>query len=374
MAQIRGRGEGTYYKDGELFAWRLKTPTGNIVRKAKTQKDLRKKVKQVQTEIEERGGGLTAEERATTIAGWLNRWLETYVKPHRAAKTYRQYEQLVRLYMVPLIGKKKMGDVRGADVQDMLNALTDRGLSSTTVGLVRSVFRRALNVAKRQKLILSNPVEATERPKAQTRRERAMTPEQRQIFIAALESSTSRYAPLLTVLLATGVRIGEGLGLRECDLINDSGKPAIFIQEQLTWAKGGTWSLERLKTARSVRTVPLNRLAKTALERMKAIRSTDQMRLGAKWPGHDFLFVTETGKPTKERNVQRALDAILSNAELGHFSLHDLRRTFGTTLANKGVAVHVLQTLMGHESITTTLTHYVSAYRDGMSEAVDLVE
>ncbi len=375
---LRGRGEGTYYMEGDLFAWRLKVDGKSIVRKAKTQKELRAKVKAAQAELDQRGEVLSKLDRDTTLGVYLDRWLETAVKPNRATKTYRQYEQLVRLYMKPAFGGLKLQALKPTDVQKALNdlrqpvvaagpdgkaATTRRALAPATIQLVRVVLRRALNVAVLQKLILSNPVDATERPKAATRRERAMDPDQLQALLDALKADRSRYAPILLVILSTGLRISEALGL-EWDDVDRAAKPlpTLAVRRRVDWTPGGEWTMAPLKTDRARRTIPLNSDALQALQRAVALKTGE------------LVFTTETGTPMMERNVQRALSAILTKAKLPHFSLHDLRRTFGTTLANAGVPPHVLQSLMGHENVQTTFGHYTTFFGADAASAVGMMD
>jgi site-specific recombinase XerD len=113
--------------------------------------------------------------------------------------------------------------------------------------------------------------------------------------------------------------------------------------------------------------VPLNATAIDAIDSMAAIQSKDAVR-------STFVFTTETGEPMIERNAQRALDAILAAARLPHFSHHDLRRTFGTHLASSGVSSYVLQSVMGHENISTTFDHYVFAFGSDLADAMKLAE
>jgi integrase len=379
----RGAGEGTYYMDGDLFAWKIRAGGVPVVRKAATQKALKTKVRAVLAEMEERGGPQTRTERAATVGGYLTDWLETFVRPNRAAKTYRQYEQIVRNYIAPAIGRIRMADLRAGDVQRMINDLQSPSigtgpdgtpvvidaLSPTTAGIARVVLRRAMNVAVKQRLILANPVDGTEPPRRGLKQLRAMTPEQSETFLRAAAASGSRYAPALILLASCGLRISECIGLMWTDVDG----PQIHVRRTLEW-QSGAWNLSPTKTKRGNRTVPLNAAAAAALRDQAAMAAADRERIGDEHLSHGLIFTTETGRPMIERNVQRAMDAVLKSAGLPHFGLHDLRRTFGTTLARRGVPVHVLQALMGHENPQTTMTHYLSAFDTDMAAAVALLD
>jgi integrase len=397
---MRHHGEGTFYKEGKYNCWKLQTKHGTVVRKAKTLAELKEKRKVVLKELEERGRLLPKAEQKQTLAGFLDSWLINFIKPSKAYKTHRQYEQVVRNYITPAIGNEKLNLVTAMQVQAMLNGLGKRGLSSRTVDLTRTVLRKALNDARKQQLILNNPVEATEKPKAGPLKKRALNDEEivalTQELLRYEELKTRpgewravhRYGPMIGFLLSTGLRISEGMAVRWQDVLQAGSfcnVKAIRIEWGLEWRQpervngkrpegvSSTWSFVGVKTQRSRRVVPLIPQAEQMLERQREIQKADSERAAGYREDHDLIFTTETGAPVIERNIQRALDIALENIGLGHFSLHDLRRSFGTQLARNKVPVHILQSLMGHESSTTTMKHYVTSFAGDMADAVTVM-
>lgn len=184
-------------------------------------------------------------------------------------------------------------------------------------------------------------------------------PEARALVDRCLGPQGGRYGPLLAFLVATGLRISEALALTPADVVGG----VVLVQRRL---QSRDEIAAPLKTARSRRAVPIHHVARRALDLQLLALAADRAQRA--YQDRGLLFPAESGLAAVPRNVQRALDAHLDALSLGHYSLHDLRRTFGTMLARERTPANVLQALMGHESISTTLAHYSSVF-DGDAQA-----
>lgn len=92
------------------------------------------------------------------------------------------------------------------------------------------------------------------------------------------------------------------------------------------------------------------------------------------YENNNLVFPTLRGTPSHPRNIQRQLVSCLAQVNLDHFSLHDLRRTCLTNLANRGLPMHQLKAYAGHTSITTTAKYYVGVSLEAMRAAVDALK
>lgn len=369
--------DGHYYRDprNDSYCWKLRVDGRAVIRKAPTKRALMEKVAAALVEVNARGTVMERVDREMTVAGFLTIWLEEFVKPSRAVKTHRQYEQVVCLYTVPSIGTVRLDRLTSVDCQRFLNALSKRGLSPTTVNLARTITKRAFNVARNQvpPLMLANPMDSTERVKAGILKKRVINGDRfgdlvgeclRTKMVASRAGDkysdlVHRDGPLIAFLLSTGLRVSEANALTWADLADEEAN----VRRKLTWLAGGRWAFEVPKSARSARRIPLSELARQALTAASS-KSDDLDALA---------WVTERERPFVPRNVQRSLNAILAALGMPHYSLHDLRRSFGTHLARSGTAPHVLQAIMGHESIKTTNDHYLSAFTADMTAAMTLL-
>jgi integrase len=380
--------DGTYYKDAKgKFSWRIKIDGRSVVRKAGTQKELKTRVAEALLDINARGTIMARHDRDMTVAAYLNNWLACYVKPSRALMTYRQYERVVTLYAIPAIGSIKLDRLTSGQCQAMLVGLLNDGKAPQTVNLTRTTIKRAFNVAREQvpPLLISNPMAATEPAKKGQPKKRTMVEDDmKKVFGESLRLKritrrdgsqawvyAHHYGPMIAFMLATGVRVSEANALTWAD-INLDGRPAASINKKLTWIAEGHTVIESTKTDRSNRTAPLAAVAVQAIEAQKVIQAIHSVQSG--YVHSDLLFTTEAGTAVKPRNLQRSLSEVLDAVKLNHFGLHDLRRSYATSLAKNNTPPHILQALLGHSSITTTMGHYVTAFMDDMTAAVDAVQ
>lgn len=292
---------------------------------------------------------------AMTVGRYFELWLSVFVQPNRSFSTHRQYRQVWNCYLSPVLNAARLSDLTAFECQAALNALHPK-VSARTVELARTVLVKALDDAVKQGLLSVNPAKATFRPKVRPPRLRALSPQECGLLLTHLEEDV--HDSVIKFLLGTGLRISEALGAKWEDLNND--QTALRVERRLEWLPNGKWRYGLLKTKKSRRLVPVSPLAGEVL---KTLVETAANRQG-------LLFFGSTGNPLWPRNVQRALDAALRRAKLPHVSLHDLRRSFASTLAASGTPVHVLQALLGHESVTTTLNHYANHFQEDLELAV----
>lgn len=377
---MRIQGEGHYYQDSNGYqAFRIRVGGKDKTRKAKTLAALKPKVKALLKAIEEQDA-TPVDTSNPTVDEFLDRWLED-VKIGKAKKTYRQYEQLTRLYVRPKVGSKKVKLLTQDDCQAVINSIVQKlKLSPQTAILTRNAFRRAMSVAVARKIITVNPVAGTVAPRLNLKEKRAMKPEEIRAFYEEAfkqrELKTRpgevvdvyRLGPILVYMTETGLRVGELLGLYDSDIFGLS----CMVSRQLERVGDG-WSVAPLKTLSANRDVKISYNARVAMNRWLRTREKERSKVGRYWQDHGFIFTAGNGEPLSERGLQRTLNSILKAAGLRHYSLHDLRRTFGTSLANKKTPIHVVGALMGHADVKTTLKHYNQAFDEDKTAAVENV-
>ncbi len=185
----------------------------------------------------------------------------------------------------------------------------------------------------------------------------ALTPEQVQALLTAMPGG--RWEPLITVALATGVRIGEVLGLKWGGV--DLAAGAIRVQRQL--GQDGTFS--EPKSAKGRRTIDLPTSCVAVLKEHKRQQNGARLLVGPDWQHHDFVFCTHAGRPLSQRNVLRAFKFLLRRGGLPDVPFHPLCHTHATLLLAQNVHPKVVQERLGHATIAMTLDIY-SAYIPSM--------
>jgi integrase len=285
------------------------------------------------------------------------------------------------------------------EVQAMENELEGRGLSAQTIRYAHAVLSAAMGQAVRWRLIQHNPCRDVEMPKRQQKEMRALTSEECGRLREAARGT--RLEALWLLLLGTGMRPGEALGLRWDDL--DLAKGQLRVRHSLVRTRGHaagtaagrldaadartggpgtdpgrasadsvggavanaaaarrTWRLEEPKTAKSKRTIPLPPTVTRGLEAHKATQAEERLGLGSAYEAHGFVFATPFGQPLEQRNlVQRHFKPLLKNAELDSgIRLYDLRHTAATLMLASGAQVRGVADRMGHSSAKMTLDVY----------------
>lgn len=238
-------------------------------------------------------------------------------------------------------------------VQSSPNVLLER-VSPQTVHHAYMVLKTAFRHAVRIRSLVRSPMEALEPPRVSRYRPRVLSQEETLRFIEAARSH--RLFALLLTALATGARAGELFARKWEDIDADRG--VMRITTTLVRRKG-TWQLDEPKSVRSRRSVMLPPLALTALAEHRNRQQLERQKAGEDWQDLGFVFATRLGTPLLNTDVRvRALLPVLKKAGLPPIRFHDLRHTAATLLLAAGEHPKVMQELLGHSTVSTTLDIY----------------
>ena len=160
----RGSGDGNYRlrPDGR---WEVRFTLPNGKSKSlygKTRQEVQTKHR---TALRELDNGLDLSATQQTLGQFLSHWLEEVARPTVRASSYRHYEQMLRIHIVPELGRIRLKDLSPAHVQQLLNRKSKSGLSPRTVGHIRAVLRDALNQALRWGLVTRNVAALADPPR-----------------------------------------------------------------------------------------------------------------------------------------------------------------------------------------------------------------
>ena len=185
--------------------------TGKPERKSvygKTQADVRKKMTAVLRAVD--SGTYQAPDK-TTVAEWLDEWMETFCAVKVKPLTYSSYEVAIKNHIKPAIGAVKIQAVKGVHIQKLYNSMTAAGLSPKTVKNVAAILHKAFSVAQKQGMVQGNPCDAAELPKATQKEIKPLTDAEIPLFLQAIKGLSMENAYALC--LFAGLREGECLGL-----------------------------------------------------------------------------------------------------------------------------------------------------------------
>lgn len=287
-------------------------------------------------------------------------------------RTHDDYSQLLKRYVEPAIGDKRLCDVRPLDIQSLYADMTRRGLSARTVRYTHSILSSAFKQAINWHMLIFNPCQSVGLPRAVRREMKALTPSDAEKFLKA--AYANEHGVIFVFALATGMRPEEYLGLKWSDL--DLDHCTAIVQRVLIRRKGGGWYFGETKTARSRRTIPIP----TTLVQMLKVHRRKQMETklkeGATYQNNDLVFATVEGAPHHSRNLaRRHFLAILTSAKLPlNFRLYDLRHSCATLLLVAGENPKVVSERLGHASVVLTLDTYSHVLPSMQQAATDKLE
>jgi integrase len=373
MRTRRGNGEGTIYRrsDGR---WEGRIDLGYVngrrVRRSvygRTRREVQEKLRKALSDVSR---GLPLLDERTTVGAFLEQWLET-VRNRIRPTTYRSYEQVVRVHLIPFLGAITLAKLQPHHVHQLVSSRLERGLSPRTADYCRVVLRAALNDALKWGLIARNVASLADPPRQERRRFQAWDVEEARRFLEAVRGD--RLEALYAVALALGLRQGEALGLTWANVDLDRG--VLRVTHQLQWLDGIPQLVEPKSTS-AVRVLRLPALLAEALRRHRIRQREERLAAGPSWRGNAWglVFTTQIGTPLDPKNLRRWFRRACLRAGVRPIRFHDLRHTCATLLLAQDIPARVVQEILGHSNVTLTLDTYTSVLPRHLSAAAERID
>lgn len=359
MAKRRANGEGNIRKrkdgrwEGRYTAGRA-PETGKAIYKnvlAKTQKECKEKLVQAIKDCEQVD---TVKSEQYTVGQWMDIWFENWAKVKVRPSSHQTYRGYIENHIKPRIGDIPLAKLTTLDLQKLYKDLLNggrverteakhqpKGLSAKTVRNINQVISSAMDFAKEQRLILTNPTDGCALPKPAHKEMKTLSADWLAAFLR--EAKESGVFELYYIELATGLRRGELLGLKWSDI--DFNQGILHIRRQVARINGEVVEAP-LKTENSYRTLPIGADAvEILLEQKEKTHS-------------EYVFPSSTGDPISPDSVLHMLHRVLKRAGLPKVRFHDLRHTFATLALQNGVDIKTVSGMLGHYSAGFTLDTY----------------
>src|SRR5215204_1804681 len=367
----RGNGEGSIgrRKDGLYMGrYTVQTPTGPKRKTlyGKTRREVDEKLTKAKAD---RDGGLVFDADILKLGDYLARWLNDSVKDTVKQTTYESYERLVRIHLVPAFGRMKLKNLTPTHVRGLYREKLDSGLSASSVQCIHALLHKALKQAVNDGLISRNVTEAVKAPRQIRKEIQALPPEQARAFLQAAKSD--RLEALYLLAIHTGLRQGELLGLRWSDVDLDQG--TLQVRRIRSAAKGTpTFTTPKNNKSRSVR---LTTQAVQTLQDHRKRQIEERLTYAGHWQDTGLVFTSTVGTPLNRHNLfRRSFKPLLRRAGLPDLPFHALRHSFATLMLSGREHPKVVQEMLGHSKINTTLDFYSHVLPDMQREAVDRLD
>lgn len=316
------------------------------------------------------------------------------------ATTKGNYIYMYDRFVRDTFGNKKIAEVKYSDVlQFYYYLINEKGLAVSTLDSIHCVLHPTFQMAVRDEVIRKNPTdgvmkEVSKKAGKNKGVRHALTIEQQRAFMEYISNHPVYFHwwPMFTILLGTGCRIGEAIGLRWEDL--DFEKRVISINHSLVYYRhaGSDTAMLHLsepKTEAGIRSIPMLDIVYDAFQMLREEQEVTGFNESEIDGMTGFVFTNRFGLVPNPQTVNRTIKRIICNynAEetvnakkerrepviLPNFSCHHLRHTFATRLCEQESNLKVIQDIMGHRNIETTMDIYAEATDKKKQETFDML-
>lgn len=319
-------------------------------------------------------GGTYIEPNKTTVAEFLERWID-HTKTLVAPRSHERYADIARKNIAPAIGsitltKLKPAQIAKAYADAMKSGRRDGkgGLSPRTVTHMHRILKQALGQAVKWELLHRNPADAVDPPRVERAAMNTFDLLQTAELISAFRGTRMLVPTLLAVLC--GLRRGEIAALRwKC--IDFTNMQLAIVESAEETASGVRY--KEPKNGRA-RTVALSETMAEELRQHRVRQSEELLRLGAKVTGDSFVVAQEDGRPLQPTSVTHEWVRLLGKTSLPRIRFHDLRHAHATHMLSSGVHPKVASERLGHSKVGITLDLYSHVLPGMQADAVSRVD
>lgn len=288
--------------------------------------------------------------RTTTLADWLDYWMDEIIKPNRADTTVYGYTNIIERHLIPALGEIPIQQLTPTHIQQYYTMLLrEKGLSPNTIRRHHDLLSASLRMAVRQDILMRCPTERVEPPRVIPHEAKFYSPDNLKRLYAETEGTWLELVVKLAGCL--GLRREEICGLKWTSV--DFERQRIHIREART-AAGSSIVQKETKNRSSSRILHLTDELYPLLRREYRRQAEDRLRLGEEWPDTGLVLVDRAGQPYSPNNVSLAFHRFIKRHNLPEITLHGLRHTFATVASAQGAPLFEIGKALGHSTPATT--------------------
>lgn len=299
-------------------------------------------------------------------------YFENYALEELKPTTIMNYKSQYKNHISPFLGHKKLKEITAPMLTEFLRQLGQQyNLNPTTIRkiyiVVQSIYRRALQ----QGFAKENPCQNVIIPKKKdTGKRYSLSEEETKRFIKLVNEKSwdKDIKRILMILLFTGMRIGECLGLSWEDV--DFEEKTIFIRHTLSHANG----ISYLDAESSIRTIAMNATVEKLLKEQKVYTDSLKDVLGDNYAHPEMIFPSGQGNYRDRSSVYHSLKRMTAGTEFEDMTLHKLRHCNATLLLNSGVELKIISEHLGHCDIGVTANIYADVLKKQKIKVAEIID
>ena len=290
-----------------------------------------------------------------TLDAWYEYWFNEIKGDTIRYNTKKIYKKDYLLHIKPILGNMLVKEIKPIHCQNVLNSL--KNYSQATIGNVRILMSMLFESALENDMILKNPLTKNVKciSSQKTKERQPLSIKEQKLFLQVAKDCS--FYNQFALLLQTGLRIGELIGLRWEDV--DMDNRILHVRRTLVFQKSPkSWMVSETKTKAGTRDIPLTQEAIDIIKCQKEKMSK----------------LTVRGRPIHTANYDEAAKKICSKAGITHISMHILRHTFATRCIEGGMQPKTLQKILGHSTISMTMDLYVHVTNEQKQKEMEMIE
>lgn len=345
-----------------------------------TEKKADKLAKEEYINFKNRCKGLSAFNENMRFKELVEEYFAVYAPNKLKPITAYNYEKMIDYHFMGYFGNKKLKDITPGVLTDFFCKLkiTDKAgntapMAPATVKRIYNIMQSLFHFAVSQNYLKETPCRGVILPtKDSTKDEKrkSLTETELPKFLELFEGYTVLNT-IVKVLIYTGMRSGEALGLQWSDV--DFEKRLITVNHTLSDV-GGKHFLTTPKTKTSRRTIYMNDTLIEILKEHKLQQHKLIFSLGGKFKHPEMIFTSELGNYKDRSCLNTSFRRYLKGTDFEFMTLHCLRHTNATLLLNSGVDLKIVSEHLGHSDVGTTANIYTDILDSTRKKTAEIIE
>lgn len=333
----------------------------------------------------------------TNIAGYIEKgdqlfenlmsyWLYNIKAKEIKSTSLKKYDQTFRIRIKnSVLANTKIKDVNILKLQMFIEALAESNKFSTalisdTLTLIKAFLDYTITIG----ILQANPADYVKVPKEKKKK---IEIKKYNVFDKDEQEKIINFLDLddfveqaLFIDFFTGLRQGELRGLKSKNFLGDTLKIEEQLNREYEFTNDGKSKLisknteTDLKTESAYRIIPLPKLAKNLMKKIKISAAKKYFKMGKVFNEESLLFVDDFLKPIEEKRLNRRVKSICKKLEIEKRTLHSIRHSYATRLFEAGIDIKTVQQLMGHSDYKTTLDIYTHVMPEQKEKAIEIFD